>query len=83
MPRYHCACGYTAEVAGGERVAGGMRTATMVCSACRELVDVIIAAPKGTARIGECPRCGSRYQRPWTGRACPRCARTMSRGAVE
>jgi hypothetical protein len=79
MYRYHCSCGYGATVAGGERSEDGVRTATMVCSSCRELVDVVQAGGAGRDGAGRCPRCDSRYQRPWTDRSCPRCMRTMSR----
>src|SRR4051794_19273985 len=57
-------CGYSAEVAGGRDYGGVSHVQTMAYTACRELVDVVVATdwpqdPERVEAIGRCLRCRS------------------------
>ena len=75
-------CDYTAEVSGGADGGFMIRTETMVCRACREVVDVVVGtnAPEMVSADGmnRCPGCEGEDLAPWTeSRPCPRCRGTM------
>ena len=72
--RFICdACQYEAHVSGQPDHGMIVRTVTMACGGCRNLVDVIVEAEMigiGEARlraaVGRCPRCDDRAQlKPW------------------
>src|SRR5579862_4651114 len=65
-------CGYSAEVSGGADVGWKVRTQTMICLGCCELVDVAtgpsLSLQPPAEKRRRCPRCRSRRFEPW-GRA--------------
>jgi hypothetical protein len=78
-------CGYRATVSGAPDAGMVAITETMVCSSCRQVVDVLVARHErdGTEPpvAPRCPRCeaGAGSLRSWrTGGACPRCPGAMS-----
>ncbi len=76
------ACGYWAAVSGGDDCGFFVATRTVVCSRCREVVDVISSEtpwdPGSSASFCflRCPTCDGMV-RSWRDRACPRCGGRM------
>ena len=66
---YRCrGCGYEAIVSGGPDIGMVIRTQTMTCLDCRELVDVITGFHFENERdddIGRCPKCKGRRLKEW------------------
>ncbi len=91
---YHCAaCGYRADVLGGSDRNREITLKTMVCRACKAVVDVPVAAfVPGEAPpdqpgncwqdiAAKCPLCGGSDVMPWAlHRPCPRCEGDMDSG---
>ena len=82
--RFVCAaCGYTAEVSGGEDAGMRSGTTTIACEQCRKLYDVVIEkkTSDGTEFKQCAPRCPKSARHPfriWTnGDPCPRCGGIM------
>jgi len=77
------ACGYAAEVSGGDDAGLCACTTTIACEQCRELYDVVTAqrqeeAHKFKERAPRCPRSARHPFRPWvSGDPCPRCGGLM------
>jgi predicted nucleic-acid-binding Zn-ribbon protein len=73
LAKFTCpGCGYAAEVSGGPDTGMLVRTQTMICLGCRELVDVetgpSLSLEPPPLKRRRCPRCRSRRFEPW-GRA--------------
>ena len=86
--RFACTkCEYETNVAGGISVSLHEGRDTMVCTACKQLVDVLIRYIEGrdwrdrvehTEKPFTCPACGSSEVEQWTrARPCPRCGQAM------
>ena len=74
---YRCSdCGYAALVSGGDDVGMAVATTTVVCDACREVMDVVMGTP-GLVVSSPRLRCvnNARHRvRRWVAPgACPRC----------
>lgn len=89
--RFACgACGYAANVAGGRDTGMSATRITVVCQACRELHDVVVAMRGGYPHTLEhrvqprCPTCHSAQRVvPWAHPGpCPRCSETLTAEAV-
>jgi hypothetical protein len=83
------ACGYSAEVSGGQDAGFCVLVETIVCNDCEELVDAVIGerpGPEGAVRkvTPRCPICGDSEVSPWeTGdRPCPKCGGSMEQGEL-
>lgn len=86
--RFVCeGCNYAAEVSGGPDIGFIVKTQTVYCHCCRELLDVNVEywakrfmSPRDLAQLsendlGKCPRCRGLESTPWNfGDPCPRCA---------
>lgn len=75
-------CGYSAEVSGGADCGFVAQTETMICTTCREVVDVTVGtripALISTDELNQCPECEGNDLTPWDeSRPCPRCKGTM------
>ena len=86
--RYGCpACGNEAEVSGGQDAGMESETLTILCPACRELIDVLIShqppgRPEGRFEP-RCPRSSRHAVQPWTHPGpCPKCGVTMTQGPL-
>jgi len=83
--QFRCeACGYEAEVSGGEDCGFSVVTQTITCTKCKELVDVVVSERPGDPKIPRLPlRCPRAKKvkhpvQPWTaGGPCPRCGTKM------
>ena len=77
-------CGYEVSVSGGDDVGMHVRTRTMTCQQCKEVVDVAIGPSHGTKVIegcGECSQCGSKAVVRWEqSKPCPKCDGQMVKG---
>ena len=83
------ACNYAASVSGGYDVGMDIKTKTMVCVDCCEVVDVYMGPvdpeflknEKYLKGIKTCPKCGGMSLKPWTNfRRCPKCGSKMKKG---
>lgn len=81
-------CGYAAQVSGGADCGFDVRTVTILCSECRELMDVVVGTPLETEatalrRRPQCSRGPAHRVRLWEAPGpCPRCGTAMTAGAV-
>jgi len=73
-------CGYSAEVSGKEDAGMRIRTKTVLCTKCKELVDIVTGfTTKSDVQldiIGKCPLCDSdNHIVPWDNntKPCPKC----------
>lgn len=81
MSRFHCeACGYEAEVSGGDDVGMDIATTTIVCLDCRALYDIVTSDSPWKPSLSkrefrlECPKDAEHRCRKWEqGHKCPRC----------
>ena len=83
------ACGYKAEVSGGDDAGMMCLTTTIVCEECRRLYDVATqgnpGSPPGQHRSIKiaCPKSGQHKVKRWrSARLCPKCNVKMRRGEV-
>lgn len=77
-------CGYEAEISGGADCGIEAATETMVCNACRALVDVLVASKNREIDHPHCPECHSGNVVKWDARRrpCPRCSGLMNQGDI-
>ena len=85
-----CACGYSAQVCGGEDSGMEVTLLTSVCIDCHALVDVAIGHPleesfpgilKEDRKLRRCPECNGENLLPWPRpRPCPKCGARMEKG---
>ena len=86
--QYRCsACGYEAQVSGGEDAGEMAGTTTILCEDCCKLWDVVVAriepGPVFHNLVPICPRSSRHKVRPWVyPDSCPRCSELMARGQV-
>lgn len=81
------ACGYEANVSGGDDAGFFCLTTTIVCEACRKLYDVVTLENPGSppeerrsVKIA-CPESGGHKVKRWRSpRLCPKCGAKMRRG---
>lgn len=80
---YKCnKCSYSAEISGGVDRGFTVKTNTMLCEQCKEVIDVIthtndIYNWEDESDIGKCENCNSSiYLKEWDNekRPCPRCS---------
>lgn len=83
--RFGCpSCGYSAHVSGGDDCGFLVATRTVVCTRCREVMDVISSETPWDPESGasfcalRCPLCDGMV-RPWRAQTCPRCGTPMER----
>lgn len=83
------ACGYRAEVSGGDDAGTLVLTTTVTCTICRRLYDVPVATterlpPTWTRVEPACPKDERHPVERWSHPGpCPRCGQRMRRGPVE
>lgn len=77
-------CGYSAHISGGHDAGMLIKTNTMLCEHCKEVVDVVTEywtkIKPLNSDIGICPACDSgEYLKEWDNkkRPCPRCDGAM------
>ena len=78
---YQCnKCSYSAHISGGLDAGTMIKTNTMLCEYCKEVVDVVTEywthVKPFDSDIGKCPECDlSEYLKEWSNkkRRCPRC----------
>lgn len=78
---YNCnKCNYTAHISGGPDSGALIKTNTMLCEHCTEVVDVVIEywtrIKPLNSDLDKCPECDSdEYLKEWNNkkRPCPRC----------
>ena len=87
--RFTCACGYEADVSGGEDVGFLVRFCTMTCVDCKTLVDVVVGASMPDMPleddledlVGKCPECKGANVKRWPkSHPCPKCDGRMEQG---
>ena len=79
--RYNCnKCGYSVNISGGPDAGALIKTNTMLCEHCKEVVDVVTEywthIKPFNSDLGKCPECDSdEYLKEWSNkkRPCPRC----------
>ena len=83
------ACGYKAEVSGGDDAGMICLTTTIVCEECRRLYDVTIqgnpGSPPGQRRSIKiaCPKSGQHKVKRWRSpRPCLKCGTSMKKGEL-
>jgi hypothetical protein len=88
---YTCRCGYESEVSGQEDMGFAVRTQTMICADCKEVVDVVIGAPMPDIPlddeikdiIGKCSTCKGIHVTKWPeSQPCPKCNSSMEQGEM-
>lgn len=89
--QFTCKCGYETQVSGGEDVGFSVRTCTMTCIDCQEVVDIIIGPPMPDMPlndelkdlVGKCPICKNTNLTQWPiSHPCPRCTEPMQNEGV-
>jgi predicted RNA-binding Zn-ribbon protein involved in translation (DUF1610 family) len=85
--RFTCpACGYKADVSGGDDAGRIVATATILCADCAELQDVATASlahPHHTSSAIHCERSVAHRVRRWKHPGpCPVCGATMNKGKL-
>ncbi len=87
------ACGFGAEVSGGDDRGFTIHTRTMYCRSCEALNDVAIGScnedpippdqASGEREFGKCPTCGGIDLARWSvGDPCPRCGGSVTKGML-
>ena len=87
--QFTCKCGYETQVSGGPEMGFMVKTQTMTCADCQQLVDVITGPPLPNMpldedlnnSIGKCPQSSRTNINIWPDtRPCPKCGETMQQG---